>query len=218
MEEGKAKATATIAAIQKIREKYKKRIKGYTLVEAMVSFALTGIFLVSAAAILSQSIRLHYRMKSTADAVVVSDILLDKITGEIAGAKNSKTSVSGVILTSEGRTGCPSILLTNREDRMVEITRTEEEGNPYLLLWYYPIKADSDENLWTYDAKLYQGFVIEALDFEKLEREDGGSSNVIRVSLTLHNPESGFTYSASRAVPCYQFDTEEERRRIVAED
>ncbi|MDO4327892.1 MAG: hypothetical protein Q4C66_00960 [Lachnospiraceae bacterium] len=191
---------------------------GYTMVEAIVSFALTGMFLTAAGIILSQSLRLHYRMKSTIDAVTVSDILLDKITGEIAGAKNSRYPGSTVILTLEGRNGCPSIIFTNREDRIVEITRTGEEGNPYLLLWYYPTKFDPEENPWTYDEKLYQGFVIQELNFEALEREVGIPSNVIRVSLTLHNPRSGFTYSVSRAVPCYQFETEEDCERILVEE
>ncbi len=179
-----------------------------------MGFALTGMFLVSLGAILTQSIRMHYRIKSTNDAVMVSDILFDKITGEIAGAENSGYAGSRVVLEAEGRTGCPSITFTNREDRMVEITRTGEEGNPYLLLWYYPTKAHPDENLWTYDENLYQGFVIQDLEFEKLDREDGSSSNVIRVSLTLCNPKTGFTYSASRSTPCYQFRTKDDQERI----
>lgn len=195
-----------------------KARKGYTLVEVIVSFALTGMFLAAASVMIAQSIRLHDRMKSTIDAVTVSDILLDKVAGEITGAENSGYAGSKVILAAEGRNGCPSITLTNREDRTVEITRTEEEGNPYLLLWYYPTRENPEAAPWTYDKKLYQGFVIEALDFERLERENGIPSNVIRISLTIRNEKSGFTYSSSRAAPCYQFETEEDWERIVVED
>lgn len=197
--------------------KAKKRTEGYTLLEMIVSLALTAILLASATVLLTQSLRLHERLRAATDALLVSEIILDKVTGEIAGAKNNGYEGSTVVIASEGSRGCPSVTLTTRGDRRVEITSDQTEEGVGLLLVFSPTKADPKETLWTLDEKLYQGYRLEELDFEPLSRKDGSRTNVIRVSVKLCNEKTGSTYARSRSVACSHFVTEEDLERILTE-
>ena len=190
---------------------------GYTLLEMIVSLALTAILLASATVLLTQSLRLHERLRAATDALLVSEIILDKVTGEIAGAKNNGYEGSTVVIASEGSRGCPSVTLTTRGGRRVEITSDQTEEGAGLLLVFSPTKADPKETLWTLDEKLYQGYRLEELDFEPLSRKDGSRTNVIRVSVKLCNEKTGSTYARSRPVACSHFVTEEDLERILTE-
>ena len=190
---------------------------GYTLLEMIVSLALTAILLASATVLLTQSLRLHERLRAATDALLVSEIILDKVTGEIAGAKNNGYEGSTVVIASEGSRGCPSVTLTTRGGRRVEITSDQTEEGAGLLLVFSPTKADPKETLWTLDEKLYQGYRLEELDFEPLSRKDGSRTNVIRVSVKLCNEKTGSTYARSRSVACSHFVTEEDLARILTE-
>ena len=190
---------------------------GYTLLEMIVSLALTATLLASATVLLTQSLRLHERLRAATDALLVSEIILDKVTGEIAGAKNNGYEGSTVVIASEGSRGCPSVTLTTRGGRRVEITSDQTEEGAGLLLVFSPTKADPKETFWTLDEKLYQGYRLEELDFEPLSRKDGSRTNVIRVSVKLCNEKTGSTYARSRSVACSHFVTEEDLERILTE-
>lgn len=190
---------------------------GYTLVEAIASLALTALLLAAATILLTQSLRLHERLRAASDALMVSEIILDKVTGEIAGAKNNGHEDSTVIVAAEGSLGSPSVTLTTKEDRRVEITSDQTEEGAGLVLLYPPTKADPEETLWTLDEKLYQGYGIDGLGFEQLARADGSPTNVIRVSLRLCSKKTGRTYARSRSVACSYFVTEEDIQRIRTE-
>ena len=116
---------------------------GYTLLEMIVSLALTAILLASATVLLTQSLRLHERLRAATDALLVSEIILDKVTGEIAGAKNNGYEGSTVVIASEGSRGCPSVTLTTRGGRRVEITSDQTEEGAGLLLVFSPTKSSS---------------------------------------------------------------------------
>ena len=68
-------------------KKLKNDNAGITLAELVVTFALMGIFLAAAAAVISSSIMVHAQMSGTMYASTVSETLLDKVTGELAGAR-----------------------------------------------------------------------------------------------------------------------------------
>ncbi len=169
--------------------------------EAVVSFAFTGIFLASAGILLIHTVSLHARMKAWASVISVSEIIFDQVAGEIAEAMDAGYEEDGIQILPEGRSGCPSVVLHDREGRQVEITRAEEEGNPYLLLWYFPTK-DTDGGKWSFDSKLYQGCVIEQLDFTHLPDQEGEAGGLIKLTLTLRHEKTGFQYTRSRYVRC----------------
>lgn len=197
--------------------KKNKNKNGYTLVEAIASLALTAVLLAAATILLTQSLRLHQRLRTASDALMVSEIILDKVTGEIAGAKNNRHEGSTVIVSSEGSLGTPSVTLTTRADRRVEITSDQTEEGAGIVLLYPPTKADPEETFWTLDEKLYLGYGIDGLEFELLDKADGSRTNVIRVSLRIRNKKTGLTYARSRSVACSYFVTEEDILRIRTE-
>lgn len=56
------------------------------MVELIVTFLLIGMFMTAATTMLTSTLRFFTRMQSTSSAVNVSDMLLDKISGEISAA------------------------------------------------------------------------------------------------------------------------------------
>lgn len=70
---------------QKIRECMKHK-NGTTLVELIVTFALLGLFMTAATTMLTSSLQMFSRMQATSSAITVSDLILDKIAGEIVAA------------------------------------------------------------------------------------------------------------------------------------
>lgn len=172
--------------------------KGYTLVEIMVSFALTGLLFASVGVLLPQCIRRHGQMKALADAAAVSEIILSQITGEVAGARDTGYGKDELTLEDLGSTGYPSLVLTDQNHNQVEITRTEEEEGAYLVFCYQPSEKHPRERLWGFDPALYQGFVIRSLEFEQMEAGEGFHADIVKVSLTLEQKKTGFRYTESR--------------------
>lgn len=175
------------------------------MVEAVISFAFAGIFLAAAGGFFLQSISRHAQMSAWSSMLSVSEIIFDQIGGEIRGAKYSGYGENGLQIVSEGSSRCPAVILTDRQGRRVEITRTKEEGHPYLLFWYYPTKEEPEGNLWTFDPKLYQGCVIDQLEFTLLTGQESYPENVIQITLTLRHEKTGFQYTRNRCVPCGPF-------------
>ncbi|MCI8948416.1 MAG: prepilin-type N-terminal cleavage/methylation domain-containing protein [Lachnospiraceae bacterium] len=204
---------------QKLRKQKKRNQKGYTLIELVVSFALTGLLLSGAGMILAQSINRHYQMNLRLDMISVSQIILDKITGELHRAKNNGHSSTFVKLAARGSTGCPSISYISCENTWTEITWTKEEGQEGLLIFIRTKSSGGEiiQDQWMFDSGLYQGCIIEDLDFVQLARKDGSPTNIIKVSLTLRHQKTGNLYSESRCVPCSQFRDAEDIGRIAAD-
>lgn len=67
--------------------------KGATMAELLVTFALLAIFLTSAAAIMTPATVVYQKIKHQSYARNVSDILMEKICGELAGASDADNVV-----------------------------------------------------------------------------------------------------------------------------
>ncbi len=204
---------------QKTKKQKNQNRKGYTIIELVVSFALAGLFLSGAGMLLAQSMNRHYQMNLRIDMISVSQVILDKITGELAAAKNNGHASTFVRLSSKGSTGRPAVFFISREAVPAELTWINEEGHGGILLFFQTKLTDGETitEQWAFDSKLYQGCVIEALDFTQLERNDGRPTNIIKVSLTLRHQKTGILYSESRCVPCSQFREAEDISRIVVD-
>lgn len=121
----------------------KKNNKGTTLTEMIVTFALTGIFLVAAAGILSSAVLIHGQLTSTMNAQNVGEMLLDKITGEMSSKK-------GEVLVQDG------LLVIH----YVEPATEGLTGNR------------TNQRVWKMDEKAYMGFRISDLQMVSLNDED----------------------------------------------
>lgn len=121
----------------------KKNNKGTTLTEMIVTFALTGIFLVAAAGILSSAVLIHGQLTATMNAQNVGEMLLDKITGEMSSKK-------GEVLVQDG------LLVIH----YVEPATEGLTGN------------QTNQRVWKLDEKAYMGFRISDLQMVSLNDED----------------------------------------------
>ena len=209
----------------------KKRIenRGSTLVEMIVCFALIGIFMTASTVVITSVTSLYYDVKGETYARQVSDIVLRKIAGEIEGARvyaSDPFSWPIIYRSPEGvvrgdRSG-ETIELYDRTDTLVQLYA--EDG--LFKIRYLPINPDLnvsdpehyDKTIWTFDEKMYQGFMVKSLRFVAADQSGAGAKaetyentmddaagnsgtfrdypvNVIGVYLTLESPQYGEFYS-----------------------
>ena len=199
-----------------------KKNNGSTMVEMVVTFALLSIFMVSAAVIIGTVTNLFYRIKAETYAKQVSDIVLEKVTSEIEGAKyNSKTeSLNPKILNEadvESDYGV-AIELSDKTDTRIRISAdVKTDSNPEsdgLIIHYFAIErvkdSESFESVdWKFNSSVYNGFSISELTFvrgDKLKDYSGKTAygltsngdygkNVIVVLLHLNSDRYGDYYT-----------------------
>lgn len=176
--------------------------RGVTLTEMVVTFALIGIFMAAAVSVISSAVLTHSELTASMYAQSVGEMLLDKVTGELAAARADDdwgillgTTVTG----PEEETYGNSAVFYDREGKPV--TCTVQDG---MLYFYY---EDSD---WTLDPKAYMGFRITQMEIQR--RND---KNILEVSFKIKNLKTGFEYSTFRCTKCYNFKTESDYLRIT---
>ena len=151
----------------------RKNNKGMTLIEMIVCFALLSIFVTVSTLVISNVITLYYRVRGESYARQVGDIVMKKITSEIAGAEYSgedgESSINPFIQDSgvnDGKSGNAIVLVDNTDTK---IKLYAEDG--ILKIFYYAISdiEDATNNrssvIWTFDKKMYNGYQIDSLDF-----------------------------------------------------
>ena len=200
---------------------FRKKTAGVTLVELIVTFALIGMFMTAASFMLTSSLRLFIQLQSVSGAVTVSDVLLDKIAGEIAAAKepdmdNSDAAFDygGYYIWMEKDDGSQWMTLWNRSGSPMAIYA---DGGGELCLKYYEtvrgkVGAEvTDDSLtvpemdWHFDHGVYMGYRITEGGLTFTREDPENHPNVIRIDLEIHNEKSGFTYRASRYAECYNY-------------
>lgn len=177
--------------------------KGTTLAEMIVTFALIGIFMASAAAVISSAILMHSEITGVMYAQSVGEMILDKVAGELAAAKNPG---SGSIVIREGKSlegaAGDQVSYQDRDGRMAQIG--VEDG---LLYIHYQqsvtIQEDGEvitqsEQDFRMDEKAYMGYRITDFRVERLNAE-----NVYEIRMQLQNLKTGFEYSTTRCTKCY---------------
>lgn len=180
------------------RLKALKKNAGFTMVELIVCFAILGIFMVSAAQLISSTAFIYQDAKATANSQQVADILMNKVTGEIKNAQSNP-----VIATMPD--GSNSIKFTNSDGVPILISKNDNVGkDPYDLLniEYNPGTEGKDHVNWRYDKKVYKGFHITNMTFKQdaSKYED----NVYIVTISVKNDKEGAEYEMTSLVKCYR--------------
>lgn len=171
--------------------------RGETLVEAIVTFALTAILLLMAVTAASAALKAFYRMQSVAHAAVVSDTLLNKIEGELSRARaDGETIVLGQV------DGNSAVDFTAKDGSRICITR--QNGYLRILQHQWDGSTASLEPVWSFGENMYQGFLISDLQF-MMDPQENTPGNLILVRLTLQKGENN-SHTALRYVQCEQFD------------
>ena len=180
----------------------KKDNRGMTLAELIVTFALMGIFLAAVAGVISSSIIMHGELTGTMYAQTVGETLLDKVTGELSSAKpkGSKAMVLGEVL-QEGNVISNGISFYDKDGK---------KSYFYVENGVLIIKAD---DIWKMDEKAYMGYRISEFSIRKLNEE-----NILEVVIKIKNLKTGFEYTTSRVVECYNFTGETDFLKIVSEN
>lgn len=178
--------------------KLKKNNAGVTLAELIATFALTGIFLVSTTAIISSSVLIHSQLTGTMYAQSVGETLLDKITGELVAAK----PVSGDAMIVGN-------VLKEGESVGNGVSFYGKDGNRACFFVEDGLLVLQSEDIWQLEQKAYMGYQLSDLQVNRLNDQ-----NVFEVVIKLKNLKTGFEYTASKVVRCFNFKTEEDFAKI----
>lgn len=196
---------------------------GFTLVELIVSFAILGILFVAVTMILTSGMSVFSRAKATSQAQGVSDIILDKVAGEIAGAQaGADEKYTLTIADGHGTSGAlplqrgTGIAFYNRSGSQIYVTTDDADQ---LLIHYRPVTGDDGAQKleavdWQYDDSVYMGFRIDVLTFTQHKNARTGLANIIEIDLKLEHTRTGFTYEVHRYVECYNFTGVNDIRKI----
>lgn len=186
--------------------------KGVTLAEMLVTFILLGIFMVAATRVISYTVGIYYATKGNTNGYQVSNMLYDKLSGEIENAVALKGEIPTV---SENGT----INLQNKDNNRITIGLTDEDsdGRKYLRITYAPTTyqgAKYNEVDWLYDPKVYLGYDITELKFEDPNKDSAGNEikdsngelyydpNIIRMILVVNSPRYG-EFKSTYYLKCY---------------
>lgn len=189
---------------------------GAVLMETAVSFVLAAMLLCLAAAVLTVGLRCFQRMQAGARAELVSELLLDKISGGIAaagpGSRASGSNWSFLAGNTEETLSCsedgpdlPACAWLAFEDRYgipAAIYAAEGDGSPergsgYLYIHYFAcdgeLRCVPEDICWHFDPKVYMGFKISRLLFSRPVPERG---NVFRIDLELEHEQTGWKHAS----------------------
>lgn len=174
-------------------KKLKNDNTGITLAELVVTFALVGIFLAAVAAVISSSIMVHAELSGTMYASMVSETLLDKVTGELAGARAEEgESIRIGQATRDGKSLGDGVFFYDRNE------------NPACFVIEDGLLVMEGTDYFTLEDKAYMGYRITGFSVEQLKGE-----NVLKVTLVIKNLKNGFTYTSDRTTRCYCFSPED---------
>lgn len=193
-------------------KRWRKNVRGMTLVELIVTLALMGIFMTAVSLLITSGARMLYRMQSVSNAVVVSELILGKVTGEIAAADVER----------EGKTTGYYFWIGDHDQGEDWVVFSNPSGNPIaifadegrLILRYYAVTEESlvenriedlaGEGDWEFEDEAYRGYQISSLIFTRPQPDT--HPEVLRVDLTLEHSQTGYVYAAYRYGKNYNFD------------
>ncbi len=154
--------------------------KGSTLIEMLVCFALLGIFMTASAVVIANVTNIYFDVKGQTQGRRVAGILLERISGEIEGAKvDAANPFTRPVIFQDpedalaGNRSGYKIDLYDRTDTHLQMYAEDGE----LKIRYFeinPEKEDAsaeynaghmDETIWTFDDDVYQGYLVKSLRF-----------------------------------------------------
>lgn len=189
--------------IKRLRHLHRNQ-KGYTLVELMVSFTLTAIFMTAAVLVMSSFLKVYYRTNNIAQTTSVSDMLMENITSELSLAALSSW---------DGSEGAPAIQITKGSDEKDSIGYCDKNGNSVImnvsegriqLKYLAQVEngaAVTNEINWGYTDNVYVNNEITKLTFNR----DG--NDMITVELSLYNKKTGYTDNTKRVIKCFNMES-----------
>lgn len=184
---------------------------GVTLIELIVTCALTVIFMSGVATILPSALKLYNQVRGITYAQQVSGVVINRIRGEL---ENSQNGSATILLNGEGKG--TAVKLKNSNGNVVTLTLTDA-ANPNTPQWYvekyegYEIKQSggSGDTVtinpidWTFDEPTYMGFFVSMLNFSK------ATDDTYLVTLGLKSDKYG-EYQFEEYIKMYNYSVESE--------
>ena len=182
--------------------------RGTTLVELVVTFALLALFMVSATFIIVYTTQLYYNTKGETNGLEVSNMISERVIGQIEGAKPSNPPIVTEDANEDSSTDIDSIYFTDATGSKVTITAQAQsvggvtDGKKYICVRYDevgegPVKYDAVD--WRFDSNAYMGYEVKALNFEYPGTEY--PENVLKMTLTLFSDKYG-EYTTEYFIKC----------------
>ena len=180
--------------------------KGMTLVELVVTFAMITIFLSSIVMLIPSTIRVYYKIRSMGNAIQVSDMIMDKISGELENAVSQSNS-SDILTVTNDPSGKGSSTVKYWDADGTPITLQMTADNKYLAVHYEALQHQGNTVPvdWTFDTKAYLGYHIDSLKYTA--SLEGYPNNVIRVDLDVSDAK-GNARKTTRYIKLYNYSEE----------
>ncbi|MDO5135973.1 MAG: type II secretion system protein [Eubacteriales bacterium] len=208
-----------------MKKRKKNSSKGFTLVELIVSFALTGLLLASASAVLANYGINTADMTAISQSELAASNLMDAIRAELMYAADYdgwyenadddiKSYVSGkregdapkkidVLIAN----GSKSIYFANRLGTLVKISCNDGRlsiryGNPGGGSGNLGSRSTVD---WDFGSGVYMANSINRLNFERITTEETPpkDTSVIKVTLVLENGKNGYRATRESCIECF---------------
>lgn len=204
-----------------IRKNFKSK-KGVTMVEMVVTIVLTGILFTMACSMLISWVKVYDELKTTEQAEQLADTLMNKISGEIAGAQTGNIVDAGSAGAGESTRKAIRISTDNQSIELYDRTgshitigtterRPEDGGGRELNIHYEAVKNPDpkiseniyDEIDWKYSTKMYMKYSIESLKFEIVQNAADEILPLVDVTLKIKSGKYGNACTVSKTVECY---------------
>lgn len=178
--------------------------KGFTLVEVIVAFALTGILLVAASAVFGVFLKSFVRVTGISEMETAARSIMETVTGELERAAGKDAVLDGS--TPLWLAGDGTVWYRNFEGKTAHML-VDESGE--LLIVYYEddqtaLEQREPELVWQYSEKFYDKCYIQKLEIVRIENQ-----NLLEVTLEMKHRGGDMTYSMTRMFACYNLEAGE---------
>lgn len=194
-----------------------KNNKGVTLVEMITTFALLALFMVAATRVISYVIGIYYAARGTSYGLEVTNMITNKIVGQIEGASTINSFVLG---EGENEEVIKVPVIFNNSNGIDELKFVDSKGSvvtysiddeTHVLNIHYDQTANYDPKEgtgyaatdWYFDPDAYMGYTITRFDFEKAG--DLYPDNVIRMDIEVDSPKYG-EFESAYYIKCFNVE------------
>lgn len=180
--------------------------RGTSLAEMIITFALVGIFMAAVVSVISSAIVIHSELTNSMYAQNVGEMLLDKVTGELAAASADHDKMLWIGDAKEigGTQGSGAVFY----DRDGKITLCMVQDRH--LVFEYDNADMMQTGTWELADKAYMGYDISDFQISKINEK-----NILEIKIKIKNKKSGFEYMVSRCTQCYNFASEDDFKKIT---
>lgn len=189
--------------------------KGYTLVELIVTFALTALFISSATLVLTTHMKLSTHMRDLSQQQILADTLLNDMENKLSNCVKDRPNITegdeiDKIHFLDINYYPTDITVNTDEYRKGEHIGNEVSGA--VVLYIYDKVKPSDESApesshdyvyWAYPSATYTNNEVTGLKIEFVGESD---KVVVKITLKLKNQRTGAIYTDIRYAECYNLE------------